>query len=212
MFFHKKHWGPRCNLLRVQRGERRTRRSVIQGFTRSHASLSLSDRDFVNATLMTPTFEIGLEERTHDIQCFRCGDESGREREYVRVVMLTCELSQLGVPAECGTDALVLVGSHRDTVTGGADDDTELELALLDSVSEGVSVIRIVATLGAVASEILHCGSVVLQEQLHLLLERKPCVVRRQRNTHFAKTFHINSNYRSFVSLSVRRRTVHFVH
>ena len=49
-------------------------------------------RDLVNTTLMAAAFKIGLEERTNDVQGLYRGDESGRQSEDIRIVMLARQL------------------------------------------------------------------------------------------------------------------------
>ena len=118
---------------------------------------------------MTSAFEIGLEEGTDDIQCFGYGDEVRRQREHISIIMLAREFREFGLPAERGTDTLVLVGSHGDTVSGGTDDNAELIFAFLYRLSERMGEIGIVATLGRVAAEVFHFSTVILEEQLYLL-------------------------------------------
>lgn len=142
-------------------------------------------RDFVNTTLMATAFEICLEERTHDVQCFRRRDKIGRQAEYIRIVMLSREFRKFGFPAQRGADSLMLVCRHGNAVAGGANNNTELELALLHRVSERMCEIRIVTTLGIKATEVLHFSPVVLKEQLYLLFERKPRMIAGKRNGHF---------------------------
>lgn len=134
---------------------------------------------------MTASLKIGLEERTNDIERLDRRDEVSRQTEHIRVVVLTRQLCQLGVPAQCCTDTLVLIGGHADTITSGADDDTKLVFAFLYCFRQRMRIIRIVTTLGVVAAEILHLGTIVLEEQLYLLLECKTSVVTCHRDGHF---------------------------
>ena len=151
-------------------------------------------RDFINAAFMTTTFKIRLEECANDVQRFDSGDEISRQTEHIRIIMLTRQFCQFGIPAQRGTYALVLIGTHANTVTGGADDDSEFEFAFLHSLCQWMRKIRVVTTLGAITAEVFYFSAVVLQEQLYLLLERKTCVVACQRNRHFTKTFHISND------------------
>jgi hypothetical protein len=104
--------------------------------------------------------------------------------------MLACQFCQFGIPAKSSADALMLIGTHTNTVTRRADDNTELKLTLLYSLRKRMCIIGVVTTLGTITTEILHFGTVVLEEQLYLLFERKACVVAGKRDSHFMKAFH----------------------
>ena len=55
-------------------------------------------------------FEIGGEEGVHDLQRFLGADEVGGQTQHVGVVVLASQFGQFRFPAQCGTDALVVVG------------------------------------------------------------------------------------------------------
>ena len=50
----------------------------------------------VDATLVATALKVGLEERTNDIQRHDAGDEVSRQSQYVGVVVLAGQFSQLG--------------------------------------------------------------------------------------------------------------------
>ena len=83
------------------------------------------------------------------------GNETTGHHQYVGVVVLAAQLGDVGAPAEGGTDALVFVQGHSDAVAATADGDTRVALASLDGLGQGVSEVRIVATLRGVGAEIL---------------------------------------------------------
>ena len=70
--------------------------------------------------------------------------------------MLTDEVGNLGNPAETGTDALVFVECHVDTLTRTADGDTGENLTLLDTLCQCVAKITVVARLLVVGAVVLY--------------------------------------------------------
>ena len=90
--------------------------------------------DLVNSLLMASSFKFSREVLVHNLSSHVFIDEASRHYQYVGIVMLTDEVSNLGNPAETGTDALVFVECHVDTLTRTADGDTREYLTLLDTL------------------------------------------------------------------------------
>lgn len=99
--------------------------------------------------------------------------------------MLTCQTCYVGVPAECGSYSLMFVGGHADTVACRADGDSEVLFAILNGLSQGVSEVGIVATLGRETAEVTHHSVVVLEPFDNFEFEVIACVVRRYSYEHF---------------------------
>ena len=129
--------------------------------------------NLVHSALVASAFEVGLEESSHDVQRLGHGDEVCRQAEHIGVVVLACELRKALLPAERSTDTLVLVRCHADTVSRGADNDTELVRTFLYCLCQGMSIVWVVATRVGEAAEIVYFGAVVLKEEAHLVLERE---------------------------------------
>ena len=83
------------------------------------------------------------------------GNETTGHYQYVSIVVLAAQFGDVGTPTEGGADALVFVQGHGDAVAATADGDTGVALACLNSFSQGVSEVGVVATLWGVGAEIL---------------------------------------------------------
>ena len=76
------------------------------------------------------------------------GNETSGHNQYVGIIVLAGQLCDVCIPAEGGTDALVLVEGHADAVAATADSDTGIALTALYGFGQGVGYIGIVATFG----------------------------------------------------------------
>ena len=70
------------------------------------------DGDLGYTCFMTTTLKGGIKESCEDSLDLLFADEACRDREDVRIVMLTSELCQLDIPAEGSTYLRVLVHDH----------------------------------------------------------------------------------------------------
>ena len=127
--------------------------------------------NLVHSALVSSAFEVCLEESGNDVKGLWHGDEFRRQSEDIGVVMLSCELGKTFLPTERCAYALVFVGSHADTIARGADDDAKLVFTFLHCLCQGVSVVRVIATLVGGAAEVVYFGAVVFKEELHLVLK-----------------------------------------
>ena len=101
-------------------------------------------RDFISTLLRAAAFEGGCEELIHDLAGHVIVDETTGHYQYVGIVVLTDEMSDLRNPAQTGTHLLVLVQGDADTLTTTADGDTGIDLTALDTLSEGMTEVGVV--------------------------------------------------------------------
>lgn len=108
-----------------------------------------------DAALVTSTLEGRGKEFLHNVIGFVVGDKAAGHHEHIGIVVLAGQFGDVRVPAEGGADALVFVQGHGDAVAATADGDTGVALACLNSFSQGVSEVGVVATLWGVGAKIL---------------------------------------------------------
>ena len=108
-------------------------------------SLCSLNRNLINTLLMASTFKLGGEVLVHDGTGRLLIDEASWHHQYVGIVVLTDQVGNLRNPAETCTDALVLVECHVDTLATATDGDTREHLALLDTLSQSMAEVRVVA-------------------------------------------------------------------
>ena len=113
--------------------------------------------------------EGGVEEGVDDDVGFPLGYETGREHEDVGVVVLLGQGGDLGLPAEGGAYALMLVEGHRDSVAGAAHGDAERAVALLYRNGAWMRVVGIIARLRGVSAEI-NCLVAARTHHIHEML------------------------------------------
>ena len=90
-------------------------------------------------------------------------------RQHVGIVVLTDQMGDLRNPAEAGTDALVLVERHVDTLTRSADGDAGIDLTLLNTASQGVAEVAVVAGVLGVGAVVLIDVTLLVEVFLHEL-------------------------------------------
>jgi len=110
--------------------------------------------DLVNAALVPSSGKLGREPGAHHRHRHPVGDEARRHHEDVGVVVFLDKAGDLGVPREARADALVVVQAERHPVAGAAEGDPGVHFPLLDGVRQGMGIVRIVAAVRAVRSEI----------------------------------------------------------
>lgn len=91
--------------------------------------------------------------------------------------MLFHKFSDLRVPCQSRPDYRVVVQSHRHTVTGAAERDSALHLAILYSMGQFVREVAVIATLLAVGAVIYDLKPALLKLSDELGLVLKSCVV-----------------------------------
>ena len=118
---------------------------------------------------MAATFELGGEVLIHDLTGCRFIDEASRHHQHIRIVVLTDQMGDLRDPAESGTDRLVLVERHVDTLTATADGDTWEHLALFDATSQCMSEVGVVARVLGISAVVLIGVALLFEVLLHEL-------------------------------------------
>ena len=108
-----------------------------------------------DACLMAATVEGCIEELLDDIYSRDIVNETGREHKHIGIIVAAGKLGKLNIPAQSRTYALMLVERHAYTVARAAESDARIACTLLDSLSAGVRIVGIVATVGRESAEIL---------------------------------------------------------
>lgn len=108
--------------------------------------------NFFDAALMAATFEVGGDEHVDYAEGCFFGDEAGGHGDHVGVVVLTCELSYFGCPAECATNIGVLVGCDLNAVAAAADDDAAIEGMIVDYACCLMGEIGIIDAFGTICT------------------------------------------------------------
>jgi len=135
------------------------------------------DRDLVDTGLMPSALEGCIEEGRDDLLSLLLRDEASGQREYVSIVVLTGELSQLDIPAEGSTYPRVLVHDHGDPIARATDGDPSGELSLLDRPTHGMGEVGVIASLAGVTAEVLDREPTSGELSLHELLDLVASVV-----------------------------------
>src|SRR5574344_1905671 len=137
---------------------------------------------------MATALKRGLEELFHDCACGLVVDETAWHNQYVGIVVLTAEMSNLGNPSESGANTLMLVERDADTLATAAYGNTGIYLAALDSFAQSMAEVGIVAAHVAICAEVLVGISMLIQVLEHVLLQCEACVVASYSNCLY---FHI---------------------
>ena len=85
---------------------------------------------------MTATLEGSSEELVEDSLGGLVVDETSWKYQYIGVIVLTNEMSNLLAPCQTGTYTLMLVQSHGDSLATAANADTWINLAALNAFAE----------------------------------------------------------------------------
>lgn len=139
-------------------------------------------RNLRNATRMAAAFKGSAEELVENGLCLLVCYEAPRHYQYVGIIMLTYQLSNLLVPGKTGTDALVLVQGHSHALAATADADTRIDFSTLHGLTQSMGKVRIVATHVTEATEILVRITVLIKILLYKLLQRKARMVAGKTN------------------------------
>lgn len=126
---------------------------------------------------MAAAFEGSFDVLLQDLEGEVFGDEAGREGEDVGVVVLTCEMCYLDIPAEGATDVGVLIDSHLDAIAASADDDTATVGAVVDDGADLMGEVGIIATVGGVGAEVFRFETHLDETGHHFLFQVVTCMV-----------------------------------
>lgn len=104
---------------------------------------------------MASALEGSGEEDVDELESEFGGYEARGKHEHVGVVVFAGEFCNLGLPAERGAYALMLVEGHADAVAGSADGYCGVDLACLECERARMCEVGVVAAVGAVCAEVL---------------------------------------------------------
>ena len=142
----------------------------------------LLNRNLLNTALMTATLESSGEELVEDSLGCLVIDETARKYQYVGIVVLTNEMSNLLAPCQTGTYTLMLIQCHGDTLAATANADTRINLAALDAFAKSMTEIRIVNACIAICTIILYRITLLLQILQYKLLQWETSVIASNTN------------------------------
>lgn len=120
---------------------------------------------------MTTALKGGVDECVDTLQSHGGLDKTRRQDDDISIVVRTREGSQLGLPAQSSADALVLVERDADAIAGAANGNCPGTLAGFDSRGAWVSIIGIVARVGAMSAEVAASIALSLKMSLHSSLQ-----------------------------------------
>ncbi len=89
-------------------------------------------------------FKRSLEELIHDFLCHLIVDEAAWHYQYVSIVVLTNHMSNLWNPSQSGTNALMLVERHSDTLARATDANTRINFAILNALGQSMTEVWVV--------------------------------------------------------------------
>ena len=112
---------------------------------------------------MTAAVKRSGQESLNDVDGSNIIYESGRQHEHIGIIVTTGKLGKLHVPAESGTDTLMLVKGYSYSVAGTAESYSGIALTSFHGLRTRMGEIRIITTLGTVSSEILEFYSLALE-------------------------------------------------
>ena len=131
------------------------------------------NRDFLNAALMTTTFECGAEELVENSLSGLVVNETARKNQNIGIIMLTNKMSNLLAPCQTGTHTLMLVQCHGNTFTTATNTNTRINLTALNAFSKSVTKVWIVYTSIAISTVILYRITLLFQIFQNELLQWK---------------------------------------
>ena len=108
------------------------------------------NRDFLDAAFMTATLEGSSKEFVEDSLGGLVVDETSWKYQYIGIIVLTNEMSNLLAPCQTGTYTLMLVQCHGDSLATAANADSWINLTALNAFAERMTEVRIVYTSIAV--------------------------------------------------------------
>ena len=119
--------------------------------------------DLLYAASVASTLEVCLEEDVEDLACLVVVDEASWEDDDIGVVVLADELSNLRAPYETCAYCLMLVQRDGHAFARAADADADIADAILDALSESVSIVRVIDTCITPAAVVLYWPAFLLE-------------------------------------------------
>lgn len=120
---------------------------------------------------MTSTLKAGVKECIHNSHTHLWVDEASRQHNAIGIIMLTCQLRQIHIPAMRGTHTLMLVHSHAYTIATSADCNCRIHLAGLQSRRTRMSKISIITRLRRIRAEILIRDTLRIEPSINDILQ-----------------------------------------
>ena len=143
-------------------------RSRFLTFGSKNELLLLSlNRNLVNTFLMATAFELRSKVLVHNLAGRIFIDETSGHNQYVGIVVLTNQMCNFGNPTETCTNRLVFIERHVDTLTTAADGNTWEYFALLNTLSQRMTEVAIVARILRIRAIVLILVSFLFQILLH---------------------------------------------
>ena len=137
----------------------------------------MGEGNFVDATLVAASEEIGVEERVNQLDGFLWRDETAGQHNHVGVVVLARKLCYGFVPTQGSSYALMLVEGHCHALACAAHGYSRIALAAFYGSCAGVGVVGVVATGFAVGAKVFHGDTLCREIADYLFLDFKTCVV-----------------------------------
>lgn len=131
----------------------------------------LFHRNLIYSSLVASALEGSGEELRQYLVSLMIGDEATRHDEHVGIVVLACQAGNLRIPAQGGTDALMLVQCDADAVSAAADGNAGIALTGFYGERQRMGEVRIVYTLGGVGAEIFVLPALCLEPLLYVLFQ-----------------------------------------
>ena len=141
-------------------------------------------RDFVDAALVSATFEGSVEIYIDDAECGFFVNEPGGHDKDVGIVVFACKSGDVLGPREGGADALVLVEGDVDAVACAAHCDAAVEFSAFDGDGAGVGKVGIVARLFGICAEVMGSDSTFVKMFDYFFLEFVTGVVTAKGDCH----------------------------
>lgn len=112
-------------------------------------------RNFIDTALMPAALEIGIEKSLHNATSRIMIDKATGHDTDIGIVVLTCQTCDFLYPTKCRPHTLMLVQRYIYTIAAPAYRNTGIAFATLNSKSQRMGKIGIIATLGRIRPEIL---------------------------------------------------------
>jgi len=132
----------------------------------------LLDGYFVDASLMTTTLVGGCQEGLDHSDSLIAGDKTTWHCDDVGIVVLTSQACYSQAPAECRTNALMLVKGDVNALSTSTHGNAGIAFATLYGQCTGMGKVGIVATILAVSAKVLACDTLPLEPLLNSFLDR----------------------------------------